>query len=78
MVYLAHMDGMWMGAGMWFAMWIVPLLFLGVLVGFGGWAIRRFTERGPSSDPRRILEERFARGEIDTEEFERRLRVLGR
>lgn len=74
---MAHMDGMWMGPGMWFVMWIFPLVFFGLLIGFGVWAVRRFTERRPSSDARRILEERFARGEIDAEEFEARKRQLG-
>lgn len=74
---MAHMDGIWMGPGMWVAMWIFPLIFFGALIGFGVWAIRRFTERRPFSDARRILEERFARGEIDAEEFETRSRLLG-
>ncbi|MGH2653341.1 MAG: SHOCT domain-containing protein [Actinomycetota bacterium] len=74
---MTHMDWM-MGPGMWFAMWIFPLLFFGVLIAFGVWAVRRFTERGPRSSARQILEERFARGEIDTEEFERRVRALER
>jgi putative membrane protein len=73
---MPHMDWMWMGPGMWFAMWILPLLTFGALIGFGIWAVRRFTERRPSSDARRILEERFARGEIDAEEFQARSRLL--
>ncbi len=76
---IGHMDGMFMdGPCMWWGMWVVPLLILGALVFFGVWAIRRFSG-GPVRDagPRRILEERFARGEIDAEEFERRLQVLG-
>jgi putative membrane protein len=31
---------------------------------------------GPGPDPPRILEERFARGEIDEDEFRRRLATL--
>jgi putative membrane protein len=75
---MMHMDGVWMGPGMWFVMWILPLVFFGILIGFGVWAVRRFTERGPRSSARQILEERFARGEIDPEEFETRLRALER
>jgi putative membrane protein len=51
---------------------------LGVIV----WAIARFTSaprgggehRGPT--PREILDERFARGEIDEEEYRRRRAAL--
>jgi putative membrane protein len=75
---MMHMDGMWMGPGMWFVMWILPLLFFGVLIGFGIWAVRQFTELGRGTSARQILEERFARGEIDTEEFDTRLRALER
>ncbi|RUV40935.1 MAG: SHOCT domain-containing protein [Mesorhizobium sp.] len=80
---------MWWGGG-WYAMIFGPLfmmLFLAVLVaaavllvrGLGGpWS-------GPMSPhhpvagraPLDILRERFARGEIDKEEFEERRRVLG-
>jgi uncharacterized membrane protein len=61
---------------MWFFMWFMPLLILAVLVGFGVWAVRRFSGSGQSSAPYRILEERFARGEIDREEFDSRTRAL--
>jgi putative membrane protein len=60
---------------MW-AMWILPTIFLGALIGFGIWGIRRFGLRPPSSDARRILEERFARGEIDSEEYRTRVATL--
>lgn len=72
---MAHMDGMWMP--MWWGMWILPVLFSGLLIGFGVWAVRRLTDRDPPSHAKRILEERFARGEIDAEEFEARRRLLG-
>lgn len=74
---MTHMDGMWMGPMMWL-MWLPSILLLAALIGFGVWAVRRFTERGPRTSARQILEERLARGEIDTEEFERRLRALER
>jgi hypothetical protein len=51
---------------------------LGGLIAFGVWAVRRFTERRAAGGARQILEERFARGEIDDEEFQRRLQTLGR
>ena len=72
-MHSGDMSGMW---PMMWGMWIGGLLFWGALLGFGVWAIRRFTDRPRATDARRILEERFARGEIDAEEFERRARVL--
>jgi putative membrane protein len=73
---MMHMDGMWMSPGMWWAMWVFPTIFLVALVALGIWGVRRFSDRWPSSDARRILEERFARGEIDAEEFRNRSSTL--
>jgi putative membrane protein len=55
--------------------WIVMLLFWVVVIGGIVWAVTRLspTGNGPSPDARRILDERFARGEIDRDEY-RRLR----
>jgi putative membrane protein len=58
-------------------MWIA---FFGVVIVLVVLAIRRFgggTFMPPGKMPLNILQERFARGEIDTEEFEERRRVLG-
>jgi putative membrane protein len=65
---------------MWWAMWIPSVLIIGGLVALGVWAVRRFSEPpgGPRSDARGILEERFARGEIDEDEFRSRLAALER
>jgi putative membrane protein len=65
------------GPSMMWMMWLFGLLFWAGLIAFGVWAVRRFTERRPAGGARQILEERFARGEIDDEEFQRRLRTLG-
>lgn len=73
-----HMDGwsgwMWFGGVFW-------LLFLAALVALIVWLVTRGTGGGrPSSEDdraRRILDERFARGEIDEEEYRRRREVLG-
>ncbi|MFC0004925.1 SHOCT domain-containing protein [Micromonospora siamensis] len=69
---------MWNGPMMGW-MWIWSLLGLAVLVGLI-WAMFRLTERerGPagSSSARRILDERYARGEIDEEEYRRRRTAL--
>ncbi len=67
---------MWFGWGNWW-MTISMVLFWTVIIGLVAWGFRSF---GPDVDgidrPRRILEERFARGEIDEEEFSRRLQTL--
>jgi uncharacterized membrane protein len=47
---------------------VFMVLFWAALIVFGVWAIRRFTDRS-SGSARRILEERFARGEIHADEF---------
>ena len=79
------MDGM-MGGGSWLWM-LVPLLFWGGLLAFAAWAlVRIFPNRGGSDQfsgareesAEEILRKRFARGEIDTEEYERSLEVLRR
>lgn len=57
------------------AVWLGGLLVWGALIGVAVWAIRRFTSP-TRADAARILEERFARGEIDTDEFERRRGLL--
>jgi putative membrane protein len=71
---MAHMDGMWMDMMWW--MWIPSVIVLGALIAPGVWAVRRFSEPRGSSDARRVLEERFARGEIDADEFRTRLATL--
>ena len=85
--YGPHM--MWWGGG-WYAMIFGPLfmiLFLAVLIvvavilvrGLGGPWSGPVSPHHPlvSRTPLDILRERFARGEIDKEEFEERRRVLG-
>ncbi|RTM04744.1 MAG: SHOCT domain-containing protein [Hyphomicrobiales bacterium] len=80
---------MWWGGG-WHAMIFGPLfmiLFLAVLVAVavilvrgtaGPWSGPASSPHSPASrTPLDILRERFARGEIDKEEFEERRRVLG-
>lgn len=66
------MDGAWMG---W--MWFWPALVVAGLVlaavGAVWWArSRRTNSAGGPDDARRILDERFARGEIDEAEYRRR------
>ncbi|WP_007027259.1 SHOCT domain-containing protein [Saccharomonospora iraqiensis] len=62
------------GMGGW--MWIWPVLILIGLAVLATTAVLWTRGRGPSGDDRgtarRILDERFARGEIDEEEYRRR------
>ncbi len=66
---------------------VLPLLFWGGLLAFAAWAlIRIFPNRGGSAgisgaredSAEEILRKRFARDEIDAEEYERSLEVLRR
>ncbi len=71
---------MWYGAGGWWTFFSM-LLFWGGLIALIVWAIRAGTDRSQGRDRDRnraleILEERYARGEIDHEEFEQRRRTL--
>ena len=81
--------GDWMGGGWWFGVvgmvvWalllagvvyaVVRLVIIPVVEGAEGAAIR--VETG--DDAMTVLRERFARGEIDEEEFERRSEILRR
>jgi putative membrane protein len=71
----------------WFGMTIGMIVFWGLLIALAVLAYRTFTSgdsvggrnAGPAStDPRQILAERFARGEIDDDEYQRRLATLSR
>lgn len=73
------------GSGDWggWLMVFTMLVFWGGLIVLAVWALRSFgrsggadRSEGRSADAMTILEERFARGEIDQEEFERRGAVL--
>jgi putative membrane protein len=74
------------GMGGWsMALMIVSnLLFWGLVIA-GVVALVRYTSRGPHPaapfeqrpTPQQLLAERFARGEIDEDEYTRRLQVLG-
>ncbi len=63
------------GNGTW-GMWLGGLVFWGALLGFGVWAVRRVSASTGSSGAMRVLEERFARGEVTAEEFASRSRIL--
>jgi putative membrane protein len=70
------------GPGAWFAMAFVMLVFWAVVVSVIVIAIRSSRSHPPGdghpagSEPERILAERFARGEIDADEYAHRRDVL--
>ncbi|MGB8651452.1 MAG: SHOCT domain-containing protein [Mycobacteriales bacterium] len=71
------------GGGQWLAMSVTMLLLWALLVGLVVWAVRslRAGDRGveqqqQTSRADELLAERYARGEIDEEEFLRRRELL--
>lgn len=66
------------GLGM--AMGIAMMLFWVAIIVLAVWAVIRFSagsHGGPGgNEARRILDERYARGEIDEDEFRKRASVL--
>ncbi len=56
--------GMWLGG-------LISLVLLGLLLWLIVWAVRRSGERPKQNDAMNILRERYARGEISKDEFER-------
>lgn len=82
-----HHGMMWNGGGVgWFMGPIMMLLFLAAAVAIVVLIVRSLGGHGPTQETRstsessalRILEERFARGEIDEEEFRNRKNALER
>ena len=78
--------GAW-GAGDWLLMSLMMVLFWGGLVALVVWLVRsvrdeppKGTDSSPSPTQRadEVLAERFARGEIDEDEFTRRRELLRR
>jgi putative membrane protein len=77
------MDGIWMGGGWLFGLivagGVVLLIVLVVRIVGGGVqsAGRREQDAPTPSSARQLLDERYARGELTTEEYQKRVRVLG-
>jgi putative membrane protein len=67
---MMNMDG-WM----WAMMLAGVILFVAVLF-IAVWAVRRFSPSQRQSSAMTVLQERFARGDIDAEEYEQRRRTL--
>ena len=78
-----YYDGSW-GAGDWAAMSVMMLLFWSALIALVVWIVRSLrgesggdTATKPTADHAQgVLAERFARGEIDDDEFQRRRELL--
>ena len=64
-------SGNWHMGMMWF--WLLPVIAIAVAAV---WLIVRSASRAPSSTPEQILKRRYASGDIDREEYERRLAEL--
>jgi len=80
---MGYYDGGW-GLGEWLAMSAMMLLFWGGLIVLVVWAVRASARKGRQADtgsdiaarPGDVLAERYARGEIDEEDFLRRREQL--
>jgi len=74
-----HMMG-WYGSTGWVWMTILMVVFLAVVIGAVVWVARQFSRPSTTSDQGssaiRILEERFARGEIEKGELDQRKAAL--
>lgn len=68
---------MWAG---WGFHWIWMVGFWVAVIGLIVWAVARIAPPGPSGgdEARRILDERYARGELDDDEYRRRRHELTR
>jgi putative membrane protein len=69
--------GAWLGMSFGMVLWFALAVVAAWLVVRGLMALERSRTDGTSAPrPEEILRERFARGDIDADEFERRLTVL--
>ena len=68
-----HMAGMWIG---WLLVLAVIALVVWLVVRAARTGDRNLSRPGESPSPEQILKERYARGEIGREEYERRLSDL--
>jgi putative membrane protein len=67
----------WLGMGVAMLIWAIVLVVVVWLVVRGLMVIEQRDRRTGGDDARQILRRRFAAGEIDAEEYERRLTALG-
>jgi putative membrane protein len=68
------MDGFGMGFGGGF-MWLIWIgLILAIVWGISGW---RTGDKQRTRTPRELLDERYARGDIDEDDYQKRRTTLG-
>ena len=65
-----------MSSMMMWPMGIGSLVVVGALVTLAGWGALRVNRDRGEAQPMKLLDERFAKGEIDTEEYQRRRQIL--
>jgi putative membrane protein len=79
---MMHADGDHMMSGLmgsWMVLWVLLALALIVLAVVATvWLVKHLSSSGSGPDDRRILERRYASGEIDREEFLQRRDDLAR
>lgn len=80
-------DGMGGGSGWWILMTIMMIVFWGGIIWFAVTLIRRPTHTSPTAAPvasknvarktaKEILDKRFARGEIELDDYRQRVQAL--
>ncbi len=67
------MDYIGQGWGMGFGMWIIPLLFVFLVFYF---LKENYKSENKNTSAQDILDKRYANGEIDTQEYEEKSKVL--
>ena len=77
---MGYYNGDW-GVGAWLAMSAMMLVFWGSVIALVVWAVRSFGSGGQQindrgAGPDAVLAERYARGEIEEDEFRRRRELL--
>lgn len=68
-----HWNSWWHAGGMWL-FWLAVFVVIGLAIYF---AVRSMKKKEPRHEsPKEILQKRFARGEIERDEYERALKDL--
>lgn len=66
----------WNGMGLWG--WLMMIIFWLIVIALVAWTVRSTagSNRRDENHALRVLDERFARGEIDHDEYQERRRIL--
>lgn len=68
-----HWNAWWHAGGMWL-FWLAVFAVVGIAIYFASRSLRR--SEPPRESPREILQKRYARGEIERDEYERAMKDL--